>query len=73
MKDLSAVLLAAIVILSGCSAPLGRPAAAGSSAPLASCNRGGSETPNGGMSCMDRQEFRCSNGAWQATALRCEP
>jgi hypothetical protein len=73
MNHLSSLIVAALVVLSGCSAPLGRPAAAGSSAALASCNRAGAETPNGGMACADGREFRCSNGAWQATALRCEP
>jgi hypothetical protein len=73
VKYFPALVLVATAVLSGCSAPLGRPAAAGGSAALASCNRAGVDSPNGGMSCMDGRQFRCSNGAWQATALRCEP
>jgi hypothetical protein len=72
MKLTAALVLGAA--LCGCSVPMGRSAAAGaSSAPLATCSRSGGETPSGGMSCVDGREYRCSNGAWQPTALRCEP
>ena len=72
-KSTAMLVLAAGALLGACSVPLSRPAAAGSTAPLATCNRSGAETPNGGMACVDGREYRCANGAWQPSALRCEP
>jgi hypothetical protein len=69
----SALLLGVGFALCGCSVPMGRSAAAGASAPLATCSRAGAETPNGGMACVGGSQYRCANGAWQPTALRCEP
>jgi hypothetical protein len=69
----AALVLGASIALCACSTPLGRPAAAGGSAPLATCSRAGGDTPSGGMTCLDGREYRCANGAWQPSALRCEP
>ena len=72
-RTAAALAAAAGLLLSACSVPLTRPAAAGGTAPLANCTRGGTVEPNGGMSCVGGQEYRCDNGAWKPTALRCEP
>jgi hypothetical protein len=47
----------------------GPSAAAGGSA--AACTAAGEATANGGMSCQGGTYYRCSNGAWQQTALSC--
>jgi hypothetical protein len=46
-------------------------AAAGATVPAAACSWAGNATSNGGMSCQQGQQFRCSNGTWQQTALSC--
>jgi hypothetical protein len=75
---LVAALLAAFLV-SSCAGGFGRPgargasAAAGGSAPAAAapCTSADGATASGGMSCRAGTYYRCSNGAWQETALSC--
>jgi len=66
------------VVLCGCAGGFGRPgsgsasAAAGGTAPAAAaCPSADGARANGGMACRGGTYYRCSNGAWQETALSC--
>jgi hypothetical protein len=51
--------------------PNGPSAAAGGSSAAPCVAAAGEATASGGMSCRGGTYYRCSNGAWQETALSC--